>query len=173
MKMISNLTSFRVLVLIVVTAWSLPSRADIPAACDTLDDLITCDAKDVGKPCQGTGQCYAEVCGTLVSGMTVYKCDVCPTMVSAPDGGCDHTPPGTACGDGGTCAHLQSFCNPTTPGYGRVSPTAARPTGPPAGEGGGGCDVGPRASGPGAIALGLLVLGMSALLYDRRRKRRR
>ncbi len=37
----------------------------------------------------------------------------------------------------------------------------------------GGCDVAPRATGPGAIALGLLIVGMAALFYDRRRKRRR
>jgi hypothetical protein len=37
----------------------------------------------------------------------------------------------------------------------------------------GGCAVAPRATGPGAIALGLLIVGMAALFYDRRRKRRR
>ena len=195
--MTSNLTSFRILVLIAATAWSLPSRADIAPSCDSLDTLITCDAKDVGKPCQGAGQCYAETCGNLAAGMTVYKCDVCATVVAAPDGGCDHTPPGTACGDGGTCAHLQPFCT-STGGYACVSPAAAQPTGPPAGESGGtggssgagggggtgvavcpsckssgGCDVAPRATGPGAIALGLLAVGMLAFLYDRRRKGRR
>jgi hypothetical protein len=191
--MTSNLAPFRILVLIAATAWSLPSRADIAPGCDALDALITCDAKDVGKPCQGAGQCYAETCGNLAAGMTVYKCDVCATVVSAPDGGCDQTPPGTACGDGGTCAHLQSFCT-STGGYACVAPAGAQPTGPPAGESGGtsgstggggtgvavcpackgsGCDVAPRATGPGAIALGLMIVGMAALFYDRRRKRRR
>jgi MYXO-CTERM domain-containing protein len=208
MKMKFSVAALRVLALIGATAWSLPSRADIAPTCDSLDALITCEAKDVGKACQGGGQCYAETCGNLAAGMTIYKCDVCATVVSAPDGGCDHTPPGTACGDGGTCAHLQSFCT-STGGYACVAPSTAQPSGPPAGESGGtagsgaggstgaagnggaggssggtggavcpsckssgGCDVSPRAAGPGAIALGLLVIGALAFLYDRRRKRR-
>jgi hypothetical protein len=171
--MTSHATSSAVMLSIALMAWSLPSRADIAGSCDLLDALITCDAKDVGKPCQGAGQCHAEVCGNLAASTTVYKCDVCRTTVSAPDGGCDHTTPGTPCGDGGTCEQLQSFCT-SAGGYACVSLAAPRPTGPPAGEGGGsGCDVGPRATGPGAIALGLLAVGMIALIYDRRRKRRR
>jgi hypothetical protein len=214
MKTISRLALLRVLVLIVATIWSLPSRADIPPACDVFDALITCDAKDVGKACQGGGQCYAVVCGTSTS-MTLYKCDTCPAILSAPDAGCAPNTFGTACGDGGVCRSIQAYCTSSTK-YVCAGPATGDPTGPPAGESGGaggnngaggstaaggstgaggsttagggggqgvavcpscksngGCDVAPRATGPGAIALGLLAAGMLALLYDRRRKRRR
>jgi hypothetical protein len=203
MKTISRLALFRVLVLIAATAWSLPSRADIPPACDVFDALITCDAKDVGKACQGGGQCYAVACGTSTS-MTLYKCDACPAVLSAPDAGCAPSNFGTACGDGGMCSSIQAYCNTSSTKYVCAGAAPAKPTGPPAGESGGaggnagaggstgagggggtgvavcpscksngGCDVAPRATGPGAIALGLLAAGMIALLYDRRRKRRR
>ncbi|HZL21348.1 MAG TPA: hypothetical protein VFG23_26680 [Polyangia bacterium] len=230
-----KLTSFRVLVLIVATAWSLPSRADIPPACDVFDALITCDAADVGKACQGGGQCYAVSCGTSTH-MTLYKCDACPAILSAPDAGCAPSNFGTTCGDGGMCASIQAYCNTSPTKYVCAGTAPAKPTGPPVGESGGaggssgagnggasggsggvggsgasggtgvlggssgaagtgaggstgaggtgvavcpsckssgGCDVAPRATGPGAIALGLLAIGMLALLYDRRRKRRR
>ena len=212
----------RGLIVVVATLWSLPSRADIAPTCSAFDALITCDAKDVGKACQGGGQCYAVSCGT---GMTVYKCDACPAILSAPDAGCAPSKFGTACGDGGTCSSTQAYCNTSSTKYICAGPTPAKPTGPPAGEGGGGggngsggsglgggngsggsslgggngsggsgvvggnsgtgaaacpscgssggCDVAPRVTGPGVIALGLLVVGMLALFYDRRRKRRR
>ena len=209
----------RGLIVVVATLWSLPSRADIAPTCSAFDALITCDAKDVGKACQGGGQCYAVSCGT---GMTVYKCDACPAILSAPDAGCAPSKFGTACGDGGTCSSTQAYCNTSSTKYVCAGPAPAKPTGPPAGEGGagggsggaatggasgaagnsgaggaatggasgaagnsgtgatacdcgssGGCDVAPRVSGPGAIALGLLMVGTLALLYDRRRKRRR
>jgi hypothetical protein len=197
MKTISNLPLFRVLVLIVATAWSMPSRADIPPACDVFDALVTCDAADVGKACQGGGQCYAISCGTATS-MTLYKCDACPAIFAPPDAGCEPSNFGTACGDGGMCSQIQAYCNTSSTKYVCAGPAPAKPTGPPAGESGGigasggssgaggtgvaacpsckssgGCDVAPRATGPGAIALGLLVVGAIALLYDRRRKRRR
>jgi hypothetical protein len=232
MKTTSTSKWLKVLIVMVATAWSLPSRADIAPTCSAYDALITCDAKDVGKACQGGGQCYAVSCGT---GMTVYKCDACPAILSAPDAGCDPSKFGTACGDGGICSSTQAYCNPSSTKFVCTGPTPAKPTGPPAGESGGasgsagtaggsggtsggnasggsgvlngsggtgggnasggsgvlggqsgagaaacpsckssgGCDVAPRATGPGAIALALLAVGMLALLYDRRRKRRR
>src|ERR1035438_6948179 len=100
--MTTNLSSLRILVLVAAMAWAIPSRADIPPTCDTFDALITCAAADVGKACQGGGQCYAISCGTT-SDMTLYKCDACPAVVSAPDAGCAPSNFGTACGDGGTC----------------------------------------------------------------------
>ncbi len=198
-----NLTSFRVLVLGAATAWSLPSRADVaPSSCDAFDALITCDANDVGKACQGGGQCYAVVCGTPTA-MTHNQCDACPAVLSAPDAGCAPSNFGTACGDGGVCRSIQAYCTSPTK-YVCAGPATGNPTGPPAGESGGtggstgaggttgagggggkgvavcpscksngGCDVAPRASGPGGIALGLLTVGMIALLYDWRRRRRR
>jgi hypothetical protein len=206
--MMTKLTSLRILVVAAVVAWASPSRADLPPTCDYFDSFITCDAADVGKPCQGGGQCYAAVCGNIGGGMTIYKCDVCPPISAAPDAGCAPGPTGTPCGDGGTCAYLEPYCNSPSR-YGCVGPAPAKPTGPPAGESGGasgarggagggggagiggagggggggagvcpsckggGCDVAPRASGPGVIALGLLIVGALALAYDRRRKRRR
>ena len=239
MKMISPLKWSSGLVLMLATLWSLPSRADIAPTCSAFDSLITCDAEDVGKACQGGGQCYAVSCGT---GMTVYKCDACPAILSAPDAGCEPSKFGTACGDGGTCSSTQAYCNTSSTKYVCAGPTPAKPTGPPAGESGGagggngvaggsghasggtaggtgggasggagvgggsgggdatggtgtggstsstggtgpaacpsckssgGCDVAPRATGPGAIALALLAVGILALLYDRRRRRQR
>jgi hypothetical protein len=224
METTSNLKWLRGLVLIVATVWSLPGRADIAPTCNAFDALITCDAKDVGKACQGGGQCYAVSCGT---GMTVYKCDACPAILAAPDAGCEPSKFGTACGDGGMCSSTQAYCNTSSTKYVCAGPTPAKPTGPPAGESGGasgstgtgggsgsggagvatgsggsatggtgvggngsatggtgaaacpscksggGCDVAPRAIAPGAIALGLVLVGTLALLYDRRRKRRR
>ena len=134
MQTTSSLNWFRSLVLIVATAWSLPSRADVAPTCGAFDALITCDAKDVGKACQGGGQCYAVSCGT---GMTVYKCDACPAILSAPDAGCEPSKFGTACGDGGMCSSTQAYCNTSSTKYICAGPTPAKPTGPPAGENGG------------------------------------
>ncbi len=233
METTASLKWARSLIVMVATLWALPSRADIAPTCGAFDALITCDAKDVGKACQGGGQCYAVSCGT---GMTVYKCDACPAILSAPDAGCAPSKFGTACGDGGTCSSTQAYCNTSSTKYVCAGPTPAKPTGPPAGETGtgggsgaggaggaggsgsaatggvggsgsaatggtsgaagnsgtgaaacpscgtsggcdiapgGGCDVAPRVTGPAAIALALLVVGTLALLYDRRRKRRR
>ena len=118
----------------VATGWSLPSRADVAPTCGAFDALITCDAKDVGKACQGGGQCYAVSCGT---GMTVYKCDACPAILPAPDAGCEPSKFGTACGDGGMCSSTQAYCNTTPTKYVCAGPTPPKPTGPPAGESGG------------------------------------
>jgi hypothetical protein len=198
-KMTMSSTLLRSLVFAAVMAWALPSRADIPPACDAFDALITCAAADVGKACQGGGQCYAVSCGTS-TGMTLYKCDACPAILSAPDAGCAPASFGTACGDGGTCSTTPAYCNTSAMKYVCSGPAPTKPTGPPAGEAGGsgggggsaagghggsgqvadcpackssGCDLAPRATGPGAIALGLLAVGMAALLVDRRRRRKR
>ena len=228
--------------MVAATAWATPSRADVLPGCTAFDALITCAEADVGKPCQGGGQCYAVSCGTgMAPTMTIYKCDACPAIVSAPDAGCEPSKFGTACGDGGMCSSSQAYCN-TSSKYFCAGPVPPKPTGPPIGESGGanggvggnvggaggnvggvggnvggaggnvggaggdvggaggdvggsvgnvggtggsgvavcpsckstgGCDVAPHAAGPGAIALGLLIVGMAALFYDRRRKRRR
>jgi hypothetical protein len=196
--------------LVAATAWAIPSRADVLPGCGSFDTLITCAEADVGKPCQGGGQCYAVSCGTgTAPTMTIYKCDACPAILSAPDAGCEPSKFGTACGDGGMCSSSQAYCS-TSSKYFCAGPVPPKPTGPPVGESGGtggsgsggasanggaggnvggaggsgvavcpscksngGCDVAPRATGPGAIALGLLIVGMAALFYDRRRKRRR
>ncbi len=114
METTAGLKWFRGLIVMVATLWSLPGRADVAPTCSAFDALITCDAKDVGKPCQGGGQCYAVSCGT---GMTLYKCDACPAILSAPDAGCAPSTFGTACGDGGTCSSTQAYCNTSSTKY--------------------------------------------------------
>jgi hypothetical protein len=163
---------------------SAPARADILGTCDTLSDLITCKATDVGKPCQGGGSCMAVPCamGQLGQGATmVYKCDTCPTIVAAPSGFCTFTNMGATCGDGdggsGTCSIISPQCQTAT-GAAKVScqiPSTEKPTGPPAGEGGGssGCDVAPKPPKPTAIGLGLVVVGLLAFGIDRARRRSR
>jgi hypothetical protein len=171
--------------LAVLLLWSGPSRADIPAACDALANLITCAATDVGKPCQGGGQCFEMDCGGGANGMTlmkVYRCDACPTIVAAPAGTCTYSNFGTACGDGdggsGTCAILSPWCVQAT-GASKVScqvPAGAHITGPPAGEGGGGssgCDVVPRPPKPSTIGLGLVAIGIILFAVERIRRRSR
>ncbi len=209
MEMTINPSSLRILLVVAATAWAIPSRADVLPDCTAFDALITCAEADVGKPCQGGGQCYAVSCGTgTPPTMTVYKCDACAAILSAPDAGCAPSKFGTACGDGGMCSSSQAYCNTSSSKYICAGPVPPKPTGPPVGESGGaggsggggasggsarnmggaggsgvaacssckstgGCDVASRATGPGAIALGLLIVGMAALFYDRRRKRRR
>jgi hypothetical protein len=139
------------------------SRADVLGTCDALSDLITCAATDVGKPCQGGGKCLAVPCsqGQLGSSPTmVYKCDACPTIVATPAGTCTYSNMGSACGGGdggaadagaGTCSIISPQCQ-TDLGTGKLecqNPAAAQPTGPPAGEGGGGSG-GLGAAGSGA-----------------------
>ncbi len=166
------------------------ARADVLSTCDAYDALITCASADVGKPCQGGGRCYAITCGSgaSTSTQTVYKCDTCPAILPAPDAGCQPSSFGTACGDGGSCSSIQPYCSATAK-YVCAGAVGPRPTGPPTGEAadgsvpdggacvcgskGGGCDVASSGTFPGALALGLLVLGAAALLFDRARRRRR
>ena len=149
METTNSLKWLRGLIVIVAALWSLPSRADVAPTCSAFDDLITCDAQDVGKACQGGGQCYAVVCGT---GMTVYKCDACPAILSAPDAGCAPSKFGTPCGDGGTCSSTQAYCNTSSTKFVCAGPAPAKPTGPPAGEGGAG--GGSATGGSGGAATG-------------------
>ena len=137
------------LALALVGFWSAPSRADLLGSCDALNDLITCAATDVGKPCQGGGKCVAIPCtnGQLGAGTTMfYKCDTCPTIVTAPAGTCSYTNLGSTCAaDGGadagsgTCGIVSSHCQADL-GTGKLEcliPATEKPTGPPAGETGG------------------------------------
>jgi len=204
--------------------------------CSDLDSLITCAQADVGKACQGGGQCYLVSCGagqSVVPPTTViYKCAACPPVVPTTDGGCSsYTQLGMPCGAGGTCGVLPNYCvtATTTSKLACLGPTPAQPTGPPTGEGGGGaggaaaggagggaaggagagaaggvgggaaggagqaaggtsgggpggatvvrsggggCDVVPRVPSIGVIALALLLVGLVALVIDRRRRGR-
>jgi hypothetical protein len=137
------------LALAFVGFWSTPSRADVLGSCDALNDLITCAATDVGKPCQGGGRCVAIPCanGQLGAGTTMfYKCDTCPTIVAVPAGTCSYTNLGSTCatdggtdGGSGTCATISPHCQ-TDLGTGKLEcqiPSTENPTGPPAGETGG------------------------------------
>ena len=64
------LASVLVLTPIVLFAAAPAARADIPPTCDEtpVASLITCAAADVGKPCQGAGQCYAVSCSVTTPG---------------------------------------------------------------------------------------------------------
>src|SRR5262249_41757853 len=82
-----------------------PARADILGECSAITDLIHCAATDVGKPCQGGGECMAIPCSASQKASMVYACDSCPTIVTVPDGTCTLGNMGTTCGnsgDGGT-----------------------------------------------------------------------
>jgi hypothetical protein len=162
--------------------WSPPVRADILGTCDTLSDLITCAATDVGKPCQGGGTCFGIPCaaGQLGQGATmVYRCDTCPTIVATAAGACTIANMGAACGSGdggaGTCAIISPQCQVAT-GAAEVScqiPSTEKITGPPAGEGSSsGCDVVPRPPKPTTIGLGLIGIGLAVFFIDRARRRR-
>jgi hypothetical protein len=161
-----------------------PARADILGECSAITDLITCSATDVGKPCQGGGTCLSVPCSKPTAtppASMVYKCDVCPTIVSVPAGTCTISNMGTACGGGdggsGTCAIISPQCQTST-GADKFScqvPSTEKPTGPPAGEGGSssGCDISPKPTQPTAIGLGLVAVGLAAFLVDRARRRSR
>lgn len=170
--------------LVFVALWSAPSRADLLVTCGGLDDLVTCDATDVGKECQGSGQCFEMSCSNSPGSaqMKVYKCLTCPTIVGPTDGGIC-TPIGSPCGaDGGTatCGVVNSLClGPSaTNKFLCQIPAPSQASGPPAGEktpGGssGGCDIAPRPPKPQTIGLGLLGLGVVLFAVDKLRRRPR
>ena len=141
---------------------ALPAaRADIPPTCDMEASLITCAAADVGKPCQGAGQCYAVSCTATTPGTptTLYKCDACPTVLTTSSVTCSTSNVGTACGDGGTCTVLSGWCAAAAGSkYVCTMPAAAQPTGPPTGEtgaaGGGGSSTSGAAGGGGSSTSG-------------------
>ncbi|HEY6476000.1 MAG TPA: hypothetical protein VI456_05420 [Polyangia bacterium] len=155
---------------VALLGWSPTVRADIPPTCDGEASLITCAAGDVGKACQGAGQCYAVPCLATSSGTTstVYKCDACPTVMPANGQACSTTNLGTACGDGGICMVLSSWCAGASSKFVCATAAAAQPTGPPTGEtgaagagggvsgtaGGGGASTSGTAGGGGASTSG-------------------
>src|SRR5437762_12887505 len=99
MKRVRSLVLASTLATVALLA-SAPVRADIPPTCDVEASLITCAAADVGKPCQGAGQCYAVSCTATTPGTstTLYKCDACPTVLTATSVTCSTTNVGAACG---------------------------------------------------------------------------
>jgi len=149
------LASLLVLTPIVLLAATPPARADIPPTCDQEALLITCAAADVGKPCQGAGQCYAVSCSATTPGTTSteYKCDACPTVMPSNGAACSTTNVGTACGNGGMCTVLSSWCAGAGSKYVCATPAPAQPTGPPAGEtGAAGAGGGGGAAGGGGAS---------------------
>jgi hypothetical protein len=167
-----------------ISAWSAPARADIPPSCSAFDALITCAAGDVGKPCQGGGQCYEVHCSAGAAGSTLYKCDACPTVVASADE-CSFADLGKACGGDGsaaTCAVLPPHCITAGGKFACQTPATAKPTGPPSGGGaagttGGttkssGCDIAPNPPKPTMIGLGLVAAGLVFFLVDRKRRSR-
>jgi hypothetical protein len=137
------------------------ARADIPPTCEQEASLITCAAADVGKPCQGAGQCYAVSCSASTPPTTTtteYKCDACPTVSTTSTVTCSTTNIGTACGTGATCIVLSAWCAGTGGKFVCATPAPAQPTGPPAGEtgaaGAGGAGTRGAAGGGGASSTG-------------------
>lgn len=185
-----------------VMAMSLPTRswADLPPSCDAENALITCAASDVGKACQGSGQCYEISCANGASAMKVYRCDACPTILDVPAGTCTFQNMGAACaGDGGngTCGVIPYYCNQSAQKVVCFIPADVKPTGPPSaagtsgsdagagagggsaggaaasgGGGGGGCELWPWPVTSVGVGAGLAVLGMSILFATRRRRDR-
>jgi len=156
------LVSVLTLTPIALLAAAPAARADIPPTCDMEASLITCAAADVGKPCQGAGQCYAVSCLATTPSTTTateYKCDACPTVVTTSSVTCSTTNVGTACGTGATCTVLSAWCAAAGGSkYVCAMPAAAQPTGPPTGEtgaaGGGGASSSGAAGGGGASTTG-------------------
>jgi hypothetical protein len=143
MKNLRSLVLASTLAMIASLAWAPGARADIPPTCDEEASLITCAAADVGKPCQGAGQCYAVSCSATTpptSTTTEYKCDACPTVLTTSTVTCSTTNIGSACGTGATCMVLSAWCVSANASskYACATPAAAQPTGPPTGETGAG-----------------------------------
>jgi len=142
---------------VAVLGWAVPCRADVAPLCSSLDSLITCAKDDVGKPCQGSGQCYAMYCGNeAMQSTAVYKCAACPPVVATTDGSCSsYNQLQMPCGAGGTCSVLPSYCltATVTSKLACTGPTPPQPTGPPLGEGEGGAGGG-AAGGAGGGAAG-------------------
>lgn len=164
------------------------ARADIPPSCGAQDSLITCAATDVGKPCQGGGQCFEIACSNGASSGKVYKCDACPTIIEASTPACSIPTLEMACtgadGGTGTCAPISAHCATGAGKFVCQTPAAARPTGPPGGgtgDGGtdatvkadSGCDVAPKPGKPTMIGVGLVAAGIAFFLIDRARRRSR
>ena len=162
---------------IVVSLASAPAaRADSRPACYGATSLITCAAADVGKPCQGAGQCYEIPCSATAPNTVFYKCDVCPTVLATSSVTCSTTNVGSPCGGGGYCMVLAPWCASPDLGYVCARPGLLGPTGPPAGEtldgGDGACAVGAAAGSTPGIAGGLAVIGLVFLSLCRRGRSR-
>lgn len=152
----------------------------LPPCAGQFDALITCAAADVGKACQGGGQCYEIGCfnGSGSSSGKIYKCDACPTVVPSSD---ECAPPnlGRPCGADGSaaiCGGLWPHCATAGKKFACQTPATDKPTGPPSGSAtakSGGCDVVPSPSDPTVIGLGLVVFGVVLFLIDRLRRRSR
>jgi hypothetical protein len=138
-----------VLSLAVLALTAGAARGDVPPQCAAQDALITCAAADVGKPCQGGGQCYEISCANgYMTGSKVYKCDACPTVVPSSNE-CAPSKFGQPCGaDGGTatCGYIPFHCQNGK--YECQTPATAKPTGPPS-SGAAGTDGGAAGTGDG------------------------
>jgi hypothetical protein len=153
-----------VLSLAVLALTAGAARGDVPPQCAAQDALITCAAADVGKPCQGGGQCYEISCANgYMTGSKVYKCDACPTVVPSSNE-CAPSKFGQPCGaDGGTatCGYIPFHCQNGK--YECQTPATAKPTGPPssgaAGTDGGAAGTGDGTAGTGAAGTGAAGTG--------------
>jgi hypothetical protein len=94
-------------------------------------------------------------------------CDAYQSLVT-----CNASDVGKACAGGGQCTSLFCRGDASMTIYKCVLRSDASPAADPMSSSGG-CDIVARATGPGAIAFGLLLIGAATLLIDRRRKARR
>lgn len=151
----------------------LARAANTSADCTSFESLVACDKAQVGQRCHGAGLCYALDCQRGDGATTIYRCDVCPTILEQPDGGCEVNLFPTYCNDAGaTCRGIPPYC--TGGGsliqYLCAAPVAETPTGPPARTGGGcSCEVGSESpAGRYSVLSPLLVI----FLVSRRRGNR-
>lgn len=145
--------------LVVLTLTGGAARADGLPGCvgAPLGSLIICAAADVGKPCQGGGQCYEIRCSNYdgTPDNKIYRCDACATVVASSEECSDYAHIGKPCGvDGGAaiCGGRWPHCMTTSAKFVCQIPAAAKPTGPPIG--GGAAGTGDGAAGPGAAGTG-------------------
>jgi hypothetical protein len=85
---------------------------------------------------------------------------------------CDAANLGNACPSGGQCDSLFCRGDASMTIYKCVAGSDAGPAVDSSLQSGG-CDIVARATGPGAIAFGLLLIGAATLLLDRKRQARR
>jgi hypothetical protein len=158
-------------VLAPASAW-----ADVLPLCEGFDGCLSCSSR--GPSCPAGTTCASVRCG---SGTSILKCIHCPTVIARASTQCGGREQlGQPCGDGGTCSRIVPECA-SLPGYGSyasclaaVAPSepecapqdSAHPAAP------GGWAASPVRVGGGIVAGVLGMLGLAALVADRRRRAR-
>jgi hypothetical protein len=87
--------------------------ADAVPTCDQFAQSADCDQASSGQNCSGGGVCTGISCEGAGPGGKIFKCVSCQEAeIPDPDKVCEPGPSsfGKACGDGGTCTRLPSWC---------------------------------------------------------------